>query len=100
MSLPHFSEESDSLYFLRKQHHKRVEAGYLSTLTHKVTPRLTAPVKIARISRLCEMGQHGLHLDAMMGTCRIRKPSKNPEPQYLPASGRKWRSRAWPDPQE
>ena len=34
MSLPHFSEESGSPYFLRKQHHKRVEAGYLFTLTH------------------------------------------------------------------
>jgi len=34
MSLPHFSEESDSPYFLRKKHHKRVEAGYLFTLTH------------------------------------------------------------------
>jgi hypothetical protein len=34
MSLPHFSEESGSSYCLRKQHHKRVEAGYLFTLTH------------------------------------------------------------------
>ena len=33
-SLPHFSEESGSPYLLRKQHHKRVEAGYLFTLTH------------------------------------------------------------------
>jgi hypothetical protein len=46
MSLPHFSEESGSPYFLRKQHHKRVEAGYLSTLTHKVTPPLAVPVKL------------------------------------------------------
>lgn len=34
MSLPHFSEESGSPYFLRKHHRKRVEAGYLFTLTH------------------------------------------------------------------
>jgi hypothetical protein len=46
MSLPHFSEESGSPYFLRKQHHKRVETGYLFTLTHKVTPLLATPVKL------------------------------------------------------
>ena len=34
MSLPHFSEESGSSYFLRKQHRKGVEAGYLFTSTH------------------------------------------------------------------
>ena len=50
-SLPHFSEESDSPYLLRKQHHKRVEAGYLFTLTHNrvllafcVTGKLLVPV--------------------------------------------------------
>jgi hypothetical protein len=38
MSLPHFSEESGSYYFLRKRHHKRDEAGYLFTLAHNVNP--------------------------------------------------------------
>jgi hypothetical protein len=34
MSLPRSSEESGSPYFLRRQHHKRVEAGYLFTSAH------------------------------------------------------------------
>jgi hypothetical protein len=51
MSLPHFSEESGSPYFLRKQHHKRVEGGYLSTLTHKVTPAQLASISPPRIAR-------------------------------------------------
>ena len=47
MSLPHFSEESGSPYFLRKQHHKRVEAGYLFTLTHnRVLFAFSAPRKL------------------------------------------------------
>jgi hypothetical protein len=45
MSLPHFSEESGSPYFPHKQHRKRVEAGYLFTLTHNVTPLLPLPSK-------------------------------------------------------
>jgi len=34
ISLPHSSEESGSPHFLRMQHHKRVEAGYLFTSAH------------------------------------------------------------------
>jgi hypothetical protein len=34
ISLPHSSEESGSSYFLRKQHHKREQAGYLFTYVH------------------------------------------------------------------
>jgi hypothetical protein len=47
MSLPHFSEESGSSYFLRKQHHKRVEAGYLFTSAHiRVLFAFSAPRKL------------------------------------------------------
>jgi hypothetical protein len=42
------------------------------------------------------MGLHGFHFDIKMGECCIRKARKNPATRYVPASRRKWRSRAWP----
>jgi hypothetical protein len=51
-------------------------------------------------SQLCEMGLHGFHLDAMLGVCCIRKVRETPTTRRVPASRRKWQSRAWPSRQE
>jgi hypothetical protein len=41
------------------------------------------------------MGLLDLHLDATMAVWPIRNVRNKPAPQHVPASGRKWRSRAW-----
>jgi phage/plasmid-associated DNA primase len=45
--------------------------------------------------QVCEMELHRVHLDISMDACWIRKQEKNPANRHLPASGKKWRSRAW-----
>jgi fumarate hydratase class II len=52
------------------------------------------------IPQLCKMELHGLHIDVIVRAWNIRKPRKNPATRHVPVSGRKWRSRVWPGPQE
>ena len=55
---------------------------------------------LLNVSQLCETRLHRFHLEVMISSCCIRKVRKNLVTRHLPGSRRKWRSRAWPSPQE
>src|ERR1700737_3613086 len=51
-------------------------------------------------SQLSEMGLHYFDLDVMIRLCGVRNVRKNPATLRMPASRKKWRSRAGPSLQE
>ena len=50
--------------------------------------------------QLFEIGLRGCHPDVRMSGWQTKKTRKNASTRPVPASERKWRSRAWPDPQK
>src|ERR1039458_4305736 len=50
----------------------------------------------SHILQLCEMRLRNSRLDAMLRLCCTKNERKKLAAPYVPASRRKWRSRAWP----
>ena len=71
---------------------------------HAAAPAIDASVRLyhprGNLCRLFEIGLHGFYFGVRMDEWQTKKVGKDPPARPVPALGRKWRSRAWPDPQE